>query len=117
MIDKMRFVAQKMQWVKPIAIVAAFCAVGLIGYIVSADSGIATDDRYLYPSVLLLLWSFSVLGFIRTFVHVPDASDGSLGFFRRIGRALVRFYYYLLSFVMLGLTIGVVFASIRALRL
>lgn len=116
-IDKMRSIALKMQWFKPIALVLIVVSIGLFGYIIFADSGIAKDDQYLYPSVLLLMWSLSTGAFVHTFANVPEPASKELGFFKRVGIGFKRFYYYIVGLATVGLTAALLFASFRAIRL
>lgn len=116
-IDRLRGLALKMQWAKPFAFITGLTALSLVIYIIFEDTGIAADDRYLYPSVLLLLWSLSLGSFVQTFVHVPESPTKAVGFFKRIGRRLQRFYYYILAVTLIGLTLGLIYVSMRAMRI
>lgn len=116
-VDKLRTIALKLQWAKPLAFALAAASLALVAYIILGNTGIAANDQYLFPSVILLLWSLSLGGFTQTFVHVPEPPNKEQGFFKRLGLGFKRLYYYFLALAFFGLSIAVIFASLRAFRI
>jgi hypothetical protein len=115
-IDSFRLVVLKIQWLKPIALVFVVASLGLFGYIIFGSSGIAKDDYYLIPSVLVLGWSMSLCSILYTFPFVPESPGKDAGFFKRMVIRIKRFYYFLLAMVAVGITGALLIFSIRALR-
>lgn len=117
MIDKLRTAVLKVQWLKPIFVVIAVASIAMFAYVIFGQSGMAKDDYYLLPSVVMLLWSLVACALLFTFVHVPEKPDKSIGFFRRIGIRCKRGYYYILAILSLGTTLAMLLVSFRVVRI
>ncbi|MCJ8270774.1 MAG: hypothetical protein MJK04_15390 [Psychrosphaera sp.] len=114
MIDKIRTIVLKVQWLKPVMVVLAVAALGLFGYIIFGQTGVAKNDYYLLPSVVALIWSLVACAFLFTFPFVPDKPDKSIGFFRRCGIRIKRGYYHILSVLCLFASLALVVVTSRA---
>ena len=116
LIDKAKLVAIKLQWLKPIAMLLVILSVGMFGYVIFGKSGMAADDQYLLPSVMVLIWAILLCAFLFTFKHVPGPIESEQGFFTRLKIRLQRFYYFVLLLLCLATTLAIVMMSFRALN-
>jgi len=116
MLDKFKYLATKLQWLKPILALIMLCSLCMVGYVLIGKSGVAENDYYLIPSILTTLWSFSIYWWLYTFPNVPDKADKSLGFFKRFAIGCKRFSYYVISFFAFGISLVIIFFTLRALR-
>lgn len=72
------------------------------------------DEAYMLASIALLLWSLCLLVIVYTFIHpLPVVADGD-GFFRRIGKKLIRGMRWVMAWTMTLLCLVVVYVSFRA---
>ena len=117
MIDSLRAITRRTQWLKLPAIILVIASTALFGYIILGSTGIASDDLYLIPSTVSLLWSIMACVFLFGFPHAPEKPNQSHGFFRRIIIRLQRFFYFGLAIVCLGLTGAVAFYSYKLLNI
>lgn len=116
MLDKLKKIAIKLQWLKPITLLMMLISFAMTGYVLLAQSGIAENDYYLIPSILSVLWSFSVYWCLYTFPNVPEKADKSLGFFKRFVIGCKRFSYYIVTLFASGLSLVIILFTVRALR-
>lgn len=116
MLDNLRAVSIKLQWLKPISLSVMILSLVAVVYILLTQSNIAQDDFYLLPAIISSLWSFLLFWMLYTFVNVPDKPTKSLSFFKRIAVHLKRFGYYIVTLVSLLTTLTIVFFTARAVR-
>lgn len=117
MIDFLRGLTLKTQWLKPIAYIVSFLSASLCVYIIFGKTGIAETDYYLIPSATALLWAITILIFLNAFPHAPKAADPAHGFFKRLGIRIKRFFYVVLAFLCCDLTLAVIFYSYKLLSI
>lgn len=117
MIDRLRTLSLKIFWLKPISYVVAFGACWLFGYVVLYEPG-ASKDVYLIPSVVAFLWSVICISIsiVSFFPYVPAKSEKGLVFFRRIKVQLVRFFYHLVLWVFIALSLTIAWLSFRLIN-
>jgi hypothetical protein len=116
MIDRLRTIAQSAKRLAvPSLAIALLCFVYAI--FVAFTSTSVEGDKYLFPSILALIWMLSFYGFVETFRDVPRRAEANLGFFARSKRKLIRFWYWVIGFVLLASSAAVVMFSIRVLAI
>jgi len=117
MIDKVKLFTNKLQWLKPIALILALVCLSFAGYILIIGSPQAELGQYLLNTCLGLAWSVLLYAFVKTFAAIPDKASKEFRFYRRWGIAIKRGYYILMFWLCIATTLMVLFASFRALRL
>jgi len=117
MIDKLRLVVLKVQWLKPIINILVILSFSLFIYIIFATSGIAINDLYLIPSFTVFLWSLLCSSFLYTFPFVPNKSLKSESFLKKIKIKIYRAYYTLLAIISILATVAVIVTSIRVISI
>lgn len=116
MLDKLKLIAIKLRWLKPISLVIMLCSVIVMGYILFTQTNHAKNDYYLIPSILTALWSFSVYWCLYTFPNAPEKADKSLGIFKRFIVRCKRFSYYIVTLIAFALSLVILMFTARALR-
>lgn len=113
MIDKLSLVSLKMQWIKPFINIILAISIGTFIFIVFGSHSFASDDRYLIPSVIMLIWSLLLCSFIYTFPLVPKKALKNDGYIKRLKNNVIRCYFYLLSLIAVLACFGVILVSVR----
>ena len=112
MIDSFQKLAKRMWWIKHIAVVGGVIFLGLLAAIIfSVDSRL--DDQYLIPSILGLLWSWSLYVFISTFQVIPEKADGGGTFFRQVRQRIHRSWYWLIALIFAGTTVAALLLTLK----
>ncbi|WDE03215.1 hypothetical protein SG34_017620 [Thalassomonas viridans] len=115
MIDKLRLLVLKVQWLKPITLVTGLLSLALIAYILIIQAGSTANDYLLLPAVITLLWSAMTFWLLYTFPGVPEKATKATGFFKRIGIHFQRFFYCVLAVIALLATVAIVIFTFRGL--
>ena len=112
MIDKLQKIAQAIQILRLPSI-----AVGLISFAsmvaIIFISKSHESDRFLIPSIVVLIWAISTYTFITTFRLVPKKANKSLKFFSKLKRNINRGWYWFIGVVFFGTTVAVMFLTFR----
>ena len=116
LIDKFQKLAAFLLPVKVPALVAGIFF--FFGFLIVALTATSRRENYLLiPSVIGFLWTFSLYVFITTFHTLPAKGNGSIGFFAKVKRRLLRFWYWFLGTMFVGTTVAVVFTSYRMIAI
>lgn len=70
-------------------------------------------DRFLIPSVVGLLWAMTTYAFLVTFRSVPEKASKTWRLVSRLKRNISRGWYWFISAVFVGTTVGAIFITIR----
>lgn len=116
MLDKLRVVAIKLRWLRPILLLLGLLALAVFIYVLLL-SGSASQDSLLVPSILTILWSGICYWFITAFTRLPARPSARQTWFRRIKAHFARGFYLLLMLGASCLTLVMVFISIRGINL
>jgi len=116
MLDKLRDITLKIQWLKPIALIIMLMSLTTTVVLLLSSTNIADDDYYLLPAVVTTLWSFSLFWVLYTFPNVPNKPTNDIKFFKRLGIRFKRFIYYLVTLIALVTSLGIILFTARALR-
>ena len=112
MIDKLQGIAKAIKILRLPSI-----AVGLISLasmvVIIFISKSHESDRFLIPSIVVLLWAISTYAFIVTFRSVPKKGNKTLKFFSKLKRNINRGWYWFIGVVFLGTTVAVMFVTFR----
>ena len=101
-----------MRWLLPFAIlIAATCAIAA-GVIIFSSTH-HTNDRYLLPALIGLLWSLNACAFIVGFRTVPSPAERADGIAVRIHRRMRRARYRLLALAFVGTTVAVIIVTFK----
>jgi len=115
MIDKLRSLALKIQWLKPVTLVIGLAAITLIAYLLIAKAGSSQYDHLHIPSVIALLWAGVTYWLLYTFPGVPEKPGRELGFFKRLGINFKRGCFFVLAVLAIAITAGSLMITIRGL--
>jgi len=116
MLDKLRDITIKMQWLRPIAFIIMLMSLAVTIVVLFTSKDITQDDYYLLPAFVTTLWSFSLFWVLYTFPNVPEKPCADIKFFKRVGIRFKRFMYYLITIIALVTSLGIVLFTTRALR-
>ncbi len=76
-----------------------------------------SNNSYAILSFITCIWLLLFNILISTFNNIPSLTNKSLGVVTRLKVKLWRFYYHFLALLFIGLTLVIVFLSIRLLRI
>ncbi len=113
MIDRLREIAIKGRRLRLFAPIIALFAAGLFGLEVIGVVNSSKDDYFLIPSVVLLLWAAILCTVFYSFPNVPKRLEKGCSLVKRVKNSLLRFYYYVLAFVLITSTVGVISFSFK----
>jgi Mn2+/Fe2+ NRAMP family transporter len=71
------------------------------------------SDRFLIPSIVVLLWAISTYTFIVTFRSVPKKANKSMKFFSKLKRNINRSWHWFIGVVFVGTTVAVMVLTFR----
>lgn len=114
MIDRLRALSHRAVWLKPLCLITAAAAVGVFAYVVLNDDGV-NRDVFIIPSIVLGLWSLVCALMLSIFPYVPPKPEKQERFLRRLKTRLVRGAFHLGSWILCGLSVAVVWLTIRLL--
>jgi len=117
MVDRLRAIALKTQWLKPFTNTLVLASFFLFIYVIFGETSIAADDLYLIPSLLILIWSLLCCSFLYTFPYVPIKSTKADGLIKQIKTQIIRGYYYLLMLIAVLASLAVLLVSIRIISI
>jgi len=75
------------------------------------------DSPYAILSFIACIWLLLFNILISIFDNVPSANNKSLGVFARFKIKLQRTFYHLLALLFIGLTLVIIFLTVRILRI
>jgi hypothetical protein len=112
MIDKLQGIAQTIQILRlPSIAVGLISLASMVAIIFISKSH--ESDRFLIPSIVVLLWAISTYTFIVTFRSVPKKANKSLKFFSKLKRNINRGWHWFIGVVFFGTTVAVIFLTFR----
>jgi hypothetical protein len=100
---------------RPLAVLAVLIA-AWIAWIVLAIAD-REGERYLMPSLVVLVWALSACAFVVNFRRVPPAAPAGASLRTRLGRSLRRGWYRFLALLLLTTTAAAVYLSWKMLGL
>ena len=116
MIDKLQVIAHTIQILRLPSIAVGFISlVSMIAIIFISESH--ESDRFLIPSIVVLLWAISTYTFIVTFRSVPKKANKSLKFFSKLKRNINRGWHWFIGGVFFGTTVAVIFLTFRMISI
>lgn len=113
MIDRLRVVTVRLQFLKPAFVVLAILAIASLVAEVFFTIVEGEEDALLIPSSIVFLWSLIGFTGLNAFPHVPPDTDESIGVVARLKLRVVRFLYYGLGLVFVALTLAGLYMSYR----
>lgn len=106
--------AQRMLWIRPVFLMLAFASFAAFSY------GLITKQAYieqhLLTVVLTFIWSVLMYNGFGALGYFPAPPDKTMGFFRRVGRHIKRFYYKILLLLCVGGLVTLLYLIMRAFR-
>lgn len=114
MIDRLRALSHRAHWLRPVCLVTAAAAAGVFAYVVLNDDGV-NRDVFIIPSMVLGLWSLVCALVLSIFPYVPPQPEKRERVLRRLKIRLVRGAFHLGSWILCGLSVAVVWLTIRLL--
>lgn len=112
MIDKLQGIAKAIQILRlPSIAVGLISLASMVAIIFISKSH--ESDRFLIPSIVVLLWAISTYTFIVTFHSVPKKVNKSMKFFSKLKRNINRSWYWFIGVVFVGTTIAVMVLTFR----
>ncbi len=112
MIDKLQGIVQVIQILRLPSIAVGLISLASMVAIIFI-SKFHESDRFLIPSIVVLLWAISTYAFIVTFRSVPKKVNKSMKFFSKLKRNINRGWYWFIGVVFLGTTVAVMFVTFR----
>lgn len=114
MIDTLRVLSQKFLWLKTLFVFLSFASLCTITYVIFYVHG-NSQDIYLMPSIVCLLWSLSWWLLLSCFPHVPPKSPPQQAFIVRLKNGIIRSVYYLAVLLFIVLSLLMVILTIKLL--
>ena len=112
MIDKLQGIAKAIQILRlPSIAVGLISLASMVAIIFISKSH--ESDRFLIPSIVVLLWAISTYTFIVNFRSVPKKANKSMKFFSKLKRYINRSWHWFIGVVFVGTTIAVMVLSFR----
>ncbi len=112
MIDKLQGIAKAIQILRlPSIAVGLISLASMVAIIFISKSH--ESDRFLIPSIVVLLWAISTFTFIVNFRSVPKKANKSMKFFSKLKRNINRSWHWFIGVVFVGTTIAVMVLSFR----
>ena len=112
MLETLQRIAQALQFLRlPALAVGLVCLASFLVILLTSTS--LEGDRWLWPSLVGLIWSLSTHSFIATFRSVPEKADGKLGMLGTLGRKLNRGRYWLISVLFFSTTAVALLVTFR----
>jgi hypothetical protein len=112
MIDVLKQIAQAMRNFRLPSIALGLIAL-VSAIVITFNSNTHEGDRFLIPSVVLLLWAMSTYVFIVNFSSIPEKPDKSCNIIIKLKRRVTRGYYWFISIVFIGTTVTAIWFSYR----
>lgn len=108
-------IASRMLWCRPLAIVIGIAGVG--GVFVSLFLANGDLGHLLEPSLVLTLWGMMLFSFVQLFQRIPPPVLPHDDFITRLGSRMILACYTLLAFLVILVTIILVWMSYRLIYL
>lgn len=116
MIDKLKKIADAVQFLRlPSVALGLICLITVTTIIFVSNS--QKGDFFVIPSVVGLVWSMTTYSFLVYFRTVPEKSDQSWNFIKRMKRRILRAGYWIMGMLFIVTTIGAIFVSFRMLNI
>lgn len=112
MIDNLQRIAQAIRILRIPSIAVGLIAL-LSATIIIFSSNTHEGDRFLIPSIVILLWAISTYVFIVTFRSIPGKPDKSFNLFAKLKRIANRGWYWFIGIVFIGTTLATIWLSFR----
>lgn len=120
MIERLQKFATQFYWLKPLLLVLAALSLAT-ALIILLSSSAMSDDVLLIPAIVLFSWCCVTYSVLNLFIAVPPKANKDTPLLSRIGRFIIRNFYYflalctvLLSFALLLVSYQLVSAWLRA---
>ena len=107
--------ACRLQWAGPIAILLA--ALGFAGVLLSLLGDPSRYSAWLEPALVLVLWGMMLYAFLNLFRRIPPPVLPHDDFLTRLGSRIVLALYTLLAFLVVLVTLVLVWMSTRLILL
>jgi len=108
-------IARRMLWCRPLAVVIGVVGVG--GVFTSLFLAEGELGHFLEPSLVLTLWGMMLFSFIQLFQQIPPPVLPHDDFITRLGSRMILACYSLLAFLVILVTIILVWMSYRLIYL
>ena len=114
MIEVLQSLAKKIRWAKPFILIIGLVFFGLFLTTVLGVEGMS-DDVYLIPGVLGVIWAALFFTLISIFPYVPARPARDTALLAKLKIRIKRGLYYILGVLLIVLTMAVIFISFRML--
>ncbi len=112
MLDRLHRIARRIRILKaPLLTLSAICLAMAVYIILNSASH--TENRLLIPSILGFLWTLTSATFITSFISLPAKAETTDGWWRRMRRALSRFWHWLIGLLFIATTLALAAFSFR----
>ncbi|MFD2178431.1 hypothetical protein [Veronia pacifica] len=115
MLKKLGFLAEKMQWFVPVALLLLLLSVVIFSASIFGLFSI-NHDQFLIPSFLVGIWSLNIYVFLSGFAAIPEPVNPRMSLWQKIKTKAKRGLYHLSAIAFVILNMAVLFLSIRMLR-
>lgn len=105
-------IAVSCSWLR-VPVILAFVIMSSVCAWVLLLAPVAVQDRWLIPSLLLMLWLLMAVSVLLLFARVPDIHYQSLQWTGKIRRKLIRFFFHVLAWFMLTVSAALVVVSLQ----
>lgn len=116
MIDRLSSFSSRLIWLKPFLYGMVLLACAVFGYVVIFVDP-TSQDLYLIPCVVALLWSFASVFLLSIFPYVPPKPSKEVRSFKRLKIRLVRGFYHVVSWVFVAISASFVWLSVKLLNI
>jgi hypothetical protein len=106
-----KFAQRHQAWRQPLLLALVMSGAVFFGIVTLVSS--ADLDKWLIPSILLVLWLLQFYSGLNLFAVVPPRADARLAWKLRIKRKAHRFCYHLFAWFMLLVTIAWALTSLQ----
>lgn len=116
MIDKLKKIADAVQFLRLPSVALGLMSLIAITTIIFGSNS-KEWDFFAIPSVVGLVWSMTTYSFLSYFPTVPEKSDHSWSFIKRMKRRILRAGYWIMGVLFIVTTIGAIFVSFRMINI
>jgi len=116
MIDKLKKIADTVQFLRLPSVALGLMSLIAITTIIFGSNS-KEGDFFAIPSVVGLVWSMTTYSFLVCFRTVPEKSDQSWSFIKRMKRRILRVGYWIMGVLFIVSTIGAIFVSFRMINI
>ena len=119
LIDRLSHISHRLVFLKPFSIALSLGCLGFIFYsFIFTFTSMDVNSTHHSLALFVFIWSLLFNLFLSVFIHIPIDSvvHHKLSLFKRIKRSILVFLYFIFSLFFIGITVIILFLSLRMVR-